>query len=58
MALGLIFWILMLLSLLGGLALGWQAGPGVGRWSAGLGLFWWLALMILGWAQFGAPIKT
>ncbi len=52
MTLALAFWILMLLSLFFGLYTDWPNHNLVGR-----NLILWLLLLLLGWAQFGAPIK-
>lgn len=52
MTLELLFWILMLLVLVLG---GWTYRA---RWQAALpGGILWVLLLILGWAQFGPPIK-
>ena len=52
MTLALMFWILMLLWLVFGV---WSAWPNV-QAAGGTGLLFFL-LLILGWAQFGSPIK-
>jgi hypothetical protein len=52
MTLALCFWILMLIWLVWGVYTSW---PNLGAGGGNLLLF--LLLLILGWAQFGAPIK-
>jgi hypothetical protein len=51
MTLSLLFWILMLLALLG-VGVNYRARPQEG-WPVGIAL---LLLIVLGWAVFGAPI--
>lgn len=51
MSIGLIFWIIMLLVLLGG-GFYWRAAP----FLPGFGVFW-LLLFLLGWKVFGFPIQ-
>lgn len=53
MGLGLAFWILMLLWLVG---IGWTRWP-QGPTVYGLDLLLFILLLLLGWAAFGAPIK-
>jgi O-antigen ligase len=53
MTLGLVFWILMLLWLIYGV---WQAWPTPGPAIGNTALLFFLFL-VLGWAQFGAPIR-
>lgn len=57
MSLGLIFWILMLITLIFGYIVNFRAGVlgPVGPW--GNTLLWWILFLLLGWAVFGAPIK-
>jgi hypothetical protein len=50
----LLFWILMLLWLVGGVYYRWPA-PGASGWVPDLLLF--LLLLVLGWHAFGAPIR-
>lgn len=56
MPLGFVFWVVMLVTLVLGLAVAWprQAPYHV----LGGSLLWWLLLAILGWATFGAPLRT
>jgi hypothetical protein len=56
MAMGLMFWILMLLWLVFGL---WSQWPGIaqGQWQPlGGSLLLFVLLLLLGWHDFGAPI--
>jgi hypothetical protein len=55
MGIGLIFWILMLIWFVFGVALqgGWIAGPYTG-WGNVLLLF--ILFLLLGWHSFGAPV--
>lgn len=53
MSLQLIFWILMLLWLVGVFA-----GPRIGPWAPmGSNILLFVLLLILGWSQFGQPIQ-
>ena len=55
MSMGLLFWILMLIWLIFGVAHNWGAVPGpYGPWGHSLLLF--ILLLLLGWQVFGAPI--
>jgi hypothetical protein len=54
MSLGLIFWILMLLWLLGSAYTRW---PLANPRAYGVDLLLFILLLILGWGVFGAPIK-
>jgi len=57
MSIGLAFWILMLLWLVGGFV--WH-GPGVmsGQyWPLGSNLLLFVLLVLLGWHAFGAPLR-
>jgi len=49
------FWVLMLLWLAFGLFQGFR--PNGDRWWAGGSLLLFLLFLLLGWAQFGAPIR-
>jgi hypothetical protein len=54
--LGLAFWILMLLSLIFGLAVAWpRQAP---YYLLGGSLIWWLLLLLLGWSVFGPPLRA
>lgn len=54
MALGLLFWVLMILTLIFG---GWQWHTGSPQWPWGNSLLVYILLGLLGWAVFGAPIR-
>jgi hypothetical protein len=54
MTLGLIFWLLMFLWLIFGLFSYWSPNP---NWPWGHGLFLFVLFLLLGWHDFGAPIK-
>lgn len=56
MTLALLYWILMLLWLVLGLWGSWPLNAGNLRASGG-SLILFLLLLILGWQQFGAPVK-
>jgi hypothetical protein len=56
MALGLLFWILMLLWVLGGFYTRWPATPTSPVWWAPDALLF-ILLVILGWHAFGAPLR-
>lgn len=57
MAMGLMFWILMLLWLVFGLWSNWPAVSG-GQWQPlGSSLLLFILLLLLGWHAFGAPIR-
>jgi len=57
MALGLAFWILMLLWLAFGLVWNWPGNTAVGPYGPiGNALFLFLLFMLLGWQVFGAPL--
>jgi len=53
MSFSLVFWILMLLWLIGGI---YQNYPNLG-WPAGHNLLLFILLLLLGWSVFGAPIR-
>jgi len=56
MTIGLVFWILMLLWLILGIYWNWPAGqPNYPVWGGNLLLF--ILLLLLGWAEFGPPIR-
>jgi hypothetical protein len=55
MTLGLAFWILMLIWLVGGLYYGIVVAPG-NHYLLGGNLLVFLLFLLLGWAQFGAPL--
>jgi len=58
MSLSLLFWILMLLCLVFGFWVGWTTPPAQRNLRAiGGDLILFLLLLVLGWEQFGAPIK-
>jgi hypothetical protein len=52
----LLFWILMLLWVVGWTWIGWPRDPAY-RASFGGGVGMWVLLFVLGWAVFGSPIK-
>jgi hypothetical protein len=55
MTLSLLFWILLLLALLNGV---WSWPEIRANWKlGGMSLLFFLLFLILGWAQFGQPIK-
>jgi hypothetical protein len=55
MAIGLLFWVLMLLTLLLGLAITWpRQAPYYGL---GGSLLWWVLLALLGWRVFGPALS-
>jgi hypothetical protein len=56
MSIGLLFWLLMLLWILGSTYAGWRPSPGA-YWPLGTSLLLFLILIALGWAVFGSPIK-
>ena len=56
MTLGLLFWILWIVALVFGVWSGYPLQPvPIRNWGGGLLVF--ILIGILGWAQFGAPIK-
>lgn len=55
MSMGLLFWAIMILSLIFG-AWNWHSGGGP-YGPLGSNLLLWILLGLLGWAVFGAPIK-
>jgi len=58
MSLSLLFWVLMLLCLAFGFWTGWTTPPAQRNLRAiGGDLILFLLLLVLGWEQFGAPIK-
>jgi hypothetical protein len=56
MTLGLAYWILMLLWLVGGLYYGFAISPG-NHYLLGGNLLLFILLVLLGWQTFGAPIR-
>lgn len=54
MSMGILFWVLMIVSLIFGF-LGHRLGGAYGP--IGNNLLLWILLALLGWAVFGAPIK-
>ena len=56
MALGLAFWIVMLLVLVSGVFYFWPRAP-ERRWDFGASLLWWLLLALVGWQVFGPPLR-
>lgn len=57
MTLGLIYWILMLLWAIFGVFPAFPREPGKGWRPFGGNLLLFILLLILGWAQFGAPVR-
>jgi hypothetical protein len=57
MSLGLLFWVLMLVTLAFGLILAWPRDPAQ-RYVFGGSLLWWLLLAIVGWGVFGPPLRA
>ena len=55
MTLGLAFWILMLIWLVFGVYVGWNAGA-PNHYLIGGNLLLFILLLLLGWQTFGAPI--
>jgi len=55
MSLGLIFWVLMLIWLVGGFYYGWSTGA-PDRFLLGGNVLSFVLFLVLGWAAFGAPI--
>lgn len=55
MSAGIWFWIGMFVWLLFGLYIGFR--PNGDRWYAGGNLLLFLLIALLGWAQFGGPVK-
>lgn len=55
MGIGLIFWILMLLWLVFGFWTYWA--PGNPNWPYGHAAFLFILFLLLGWHDFGAPIR-
>lgn len=56
MTLALLYWILLLLYLILGAVGSWPKGEAKFGWAHGGGLLLFLLLLVLGWAEFGAPI--
>jgi hypothetical protein len=56
MGIGLLFWILMLFWLVFGLYSSWGRRRRAASGSLGNSLLLFILLLVLGWAQFGAPI--
>jgi len=56
MTIGLLFWFLMIATLLFGVALAWPRAPEQ-RYVFGGSLLWWVLLALVGIAVFGWPIK-
>lgn len=56
MSLGLVFWLLMVVSLALGLGLAWPRQPPY--YVLGGSLLWWVLLFCLGYAVFGSPIRA
>jgi hypothetical protein len=56
MTLGLLFWLLMVLTLLFGVALAWPRAPEQ-RYVFGGSLLWWVLLALLGWQVFGPVLR-
>jgi hypothetical protein len=55
MTIGMLFWVLMIVSLvLNGWGWAVPAAPGFTRWGGGLLLF--VLLLLLGWHAFGTPV--
>ena len=54
MAMGLLFWILMLLWLVFGV---WSNWPSRGSFAWGGSLLEFLLFLLLGWVTFGAPVR-
>lgn len=58
MSMGLIFWILMLLWLIFGLAWNWPGSTAVGAYGPiGNSALLFVLLLLLGWQVFGAPVR-
>ena len=55
MTFGLLFWLLMILTLLFGAGLAWPRDP-ANRYAFGSNLMLWVLLALLGWKVFGAPL--
>lgn len=55
MTIGMLFWLLMILSLVFGFWWGYRE-PG-SRFGSGMSLFLWVLLFLLGWKVFGFPIQ-
>jgi hypothetical protein len=55
--LGLLFWLIMLITLVFGLLVAWPRAPEA-RYAFGGSLLWWLLLLLVGWAVFGAPLRA
>jgi len=53
---GILFWVIMLLLLLGGLGGYFWAG-GLGLMWGGCGLILWIVIALIGWQVFGPPIQ-
>lgn len=56
MGLAIWFWILMVLWLVLGAGWGWVA-PADRGWRWGFSALIWFLFLILGWSQFGSPVK-
>lgn len=57
MSFGLLFWILMLISLLFGLRSSWPGERPIARgWLVGNSLVLFILLLLIGWKVFGAPV--
>jgi len=56
MALGVLFWLLMLILLVFGFLGAWPRAAEQ-RMSLGYGIVWWLLLAVLGWAVFGPALR-
>jgi len=53
---GFLFWLVMIVSLLFGLAVAWpRQAP---YYVLGGSLLWWVLLFLLGFAVFGAPLRA